>query len=200
MESSSASSKVKIALIGATGAIGKEIVKHARKDPRIGELCLVVRKRLEEWKDEEFQCKLKVVQMENFDDMSALKTELQGYDALLCTLGTRVRVGEALFRKVDYQYPIDFATIGKDVGAHHYGLLSSAGASAKSWFLYMRTKGEVERDILKVGIPHLGIYKPGLLLNRDNDDRMGEKIGAYIPLITKIESSDVGLCMLDQAI
>ena len=75
MESSSAN-KVKIALIGATGAIGKEIVRHAKKDPRIEELCLVVRKRLDEWKDDEFQCKLKVVQMENFDEMSALKSEL----------------------------------------------------------------------------------------------------------------------------
>ena len=51
---SSTSTKVKVALIGATGAIGKEIVRHAKKDPRISELCLVVRKRLEEWKDEDF--------------------------------------------------------------------------------------------------------------------------------------------------
>jgi uncharacterized protein YbjT (DUF2867 family) len=63
-----------------------------------------------------------------------------------------VKVGEELFRKVDYQYPLNFAKIGVEVGASHYGLLSSTGASAKSWFLYMRTKGEVERDIKKVGI------------------------------------------------
>ncbi len=99
---SSQPQKVKLALIGATGAIGKEIVKHAKKDPRIEELCLVVRKRLEEWKDDDFLCKLKVISMENFDDMSTLKQELQGYDALLCTLGTRVKVGEELFKKVDY--------------------------------------------------------------------------------------------------
>ena len=187
-------------MIGATGAIGKEIVRHAKKDNRIEELCLVVRHRLEEWKDEEFNCKLKVVQMENFDDMSSLKSEVQGYDAMLCTLGTRVKVGEALFRKVDYQYPIDFANIGKELGVHYYGLLSSTGASPTSWFLYMKTKGQLERDIVKVGIHHLGIYKPGLLLNRDNDSRVGEKIGSVIPFITKIESADVGLCMLDQAI
>lgn len=60
MESTSPK-KIKIALIGATGAIGKEIVKHAKNDPRIEELCLVVRKRLDEWKDEDFKCKLKVI-------------------------------------------------------------------------------------------------------------------------------------------
>ena len=53
-----------------------------------------MRRRLEEWKDEDFKCKLKIVQMESFDDMSSLKDELQGYDALLCTLGSRVKVGE----------------------------------------------------------------------------------------------------------
>ena len=109
---SSAPQKIKIALIGATGAIGKEIVKHAKKDPRIGELCLVVRKRLEEWKDEDFLCPLKVIQMDNFDDMSPLKESLAGYDALLCTLGTRVKVGKELFKKVDYHYPIEFAKVG----------------------------------------------------------------------------------------
>jgi aspartate-semialdehyde dehydrogenase len=67
---SSAPKKIKIALIGATGAIGKEIVRHAKNNPNIDELCLVVRKRLDEWKDEEFKCKLKVVQMESFDDMT----------------------------------------------------------------------------------------------------------------------------------
>jgi uncharacterized protein YbjT (DUF2867 family) len=89
--------------------------------------------------------------MENFDDMSALSQELQGYDAFLCTLGSRVKVGEEQFKKVDYHYPLNFAKIGLDSGAHYYGLLSSLGAKASSWFLYMRTKGEVERDVRKIG-------------------------------------------------
>lgn len=67
---------MKVALIGATGAIGKEIVRHAKNDPRLEELCLVVRRRLEEWKDEDFKCKLKVVQLESFDDLSPLKDQI----------------------------------------------------------------------------------------------------------------------------
>ena len=56
--------KVKVALIGATGAIGKEIVRWTQTDERIEELCLVVRKRLDEWKEEDFKCKLKIVTMD----------------------------------------------------------------------------------------------------------------------------------------
>jgi hypothetical protein len=64
----------------------------------------------------------------------------------------------------------------------------------------MRTKGEVERDIAKLGYPHLAIHRPGLLANRDNDERIGEKILNFIPFITKIESSDMGLAMLEHSI
>jgi putative NADH-flavin reductase len=53
--------KVKIAIIGATGAIGKEIVRHAKNDGRIGELSLIVRRKLEEWNEEEFKCKLNII-------------------------------------------------------------------------------------------------------------------------------------------
>jgi aspartate-semialdehyde dehydrogenase len=66
--------KFKIGLIGATGAIGKEIVRYVKKDPRIEELTLLVRKRLDEWKDEDFlPVKLKVIERPNFDDISDLK-------------------------------------------------------------------------------------------------------------------------------
>ena len=38
------------------------------------------------------------------------------------------------------------------------------------------------------------------MANRDNDSRVGEKILNVIPFMTKIESSDMGLAMLDHAI
>ena len=82
---------------------------------------------------------------------SVLKNELVGYDAMLCTLGSRVGTGRDNYRKVDYHYPLQFAKIGLEVGAKYYGLLSSVGANASSCMLYTRTKGEVERDMQKLG-------------------------------------------------
>lgn len=40
---------LKIAILGATGAIGKEIVHYAKNDNRVGELILIVRRTLDEW-------------------------------------------------------------------------------------------------------------------------------------------------------
>ena len=44
------STKYRIALIGATGAIGREIVHHIKTDTRFSEVILLCRKPLEEWK------------------------------------------------------------------------------------------------------------------------------------------------------
>lgn len=40
---------LRIAILGATGAIGKEIVHFAKNDNRIDEIILIVRRTLDEW-------------------------------------------------------------------------------------------------------------------------------------------------------
>ena len=112
MESTGAK-KIKLALLGATGATGKVIVRLAQKDPRIEELCLVVRKRLEEWKDEEFSCKLKVVEVADFEKLTeALDGQLASYDALISTMGGLSKQGEVMLRNIEYHYPTAFAKSG----------------------------------------------------------------------------------------
>jgi hypothetical protein len=67
-------------------------------------------------------------------------------------------------------------------------------------FLYMKTKGRVEQALKDLKLSQLSIYRPGLLLNRRNDSRVGEKIGSWIPFITKIESADMGKAMVEHAV
>ena len=64
----------------------------------------------------------------------------------------------------------------------------------------MRTKGQVEEAIEGVDYHDYAIYRPGLLLNRDNDARIGEKIFGALPFIPKIESTVVGRVMLEHAV
>jgi len=63
----------------------------------------------------------------------------------------------------------------------------------------MRVKGEVERDIGVLNFPLYSIFRPGLLMNRDNDDRFIEKVAKYIPFIEKIESVDLAKAMILEA-
>ena len=53
----------------------------------------------------------------------------------------------------------------------------------------MKTKGQVEEDAAKIGLQNLIIYKPGLIVDRENDFRLGEKLASYIPGIAKINAS-----------
>ncbi len=92
-----AATGLKIALIGATGAVGKEIVRLCKNDSRISEIALVVRRTLDEWKEEEFTPKLRFIVKEDFSNMDAIKEELAGYHAFLCSLGSRVGRGETEF-------------------------------------------------------------------------------------------------------
>ena len=47
------------------------------------------------------------------------------------------------FRHVDFDYNYKFAKAAKDAGIRMMSLLSSQGAKATSYFLYLKTKGEV---------------------------------------------------------
>jgi hypothetical protein len=53
--------------------------------------------------------------------------------------------------------------------------------------------------LIKKGFPLISIFRPGALLNRDNDARFGEKLLAYIPFFPKIEASECALAMLTEA-
>ena len=49
MVESSAVRKLNIAIIGGTGAIGKEIVRHAANMEQVGEVRVIARRKLDEW-------------------------------------------------------------------------------------------------------------------------------------------------------
>ena len=155
------SGAIKIALIGATGAVGKEIVQLAKQNPLLKELVLITRRTLDEWVLEEFSCKLTIVIRDNFEgivDDEDLIEKVTGCNSFICTLGTRQKEGRQVFRQVDYEYPLLFAQLAKKLMIPEYALLTSMGANSRSCFNYMRVKGDVERDVKALGLKHLTIF------------------------------------------
>lgn len=117
---------------------------------------------------------------------------------MFCCLGSQTKHGDETFIKIDKTYPLFIADIAKANGVKHYSLVSSIGASSTSWFLYPRTKGEVEAELSKKGLNMLSIFRPGLL-NHRKDARFVEKIASFIPFMPKIESSDLARCLRIEA-
>jgi oxidoreductase len=99
--------------------------------------------------------------------------QYQNFSSLFCCLGSQRKHGKETFVKVDKTYPILAANIALKnsnlamiIEIPHYLLVSSMGSDSKSWFLYPKTKGEVEDELKQKKLNLLTIFRPGLLKNR----------------------------------
>ena len=134
---------------------------------------------------------------ESFDDV---KEQLQGVDSFICTLGTLQKYGKDLFRRVDYEYPLRFGELAKELNIPHYSLLTSSGANANSCFNYLKVKGQLERDVKALDLAQLTLYQPGFIKNRRNDKRCMESCAACLPCIANVQAAHLGECILLHAI
>jgi oxidoreductase len=121
-----------------------------------------------------------------------------GCDYTFCALGTtRAQAGSAeAFRHIDYDLVAEAAKAAKAGGCKHFAYVSSQGASASSWFLYPKTKGEIEEHLKTVGFETLDIYRPGLLARGDKA-RTVEKIAEWI--VPALPVADLATAMRLQA-
>ena len=170
-----------------------------------GKITIFVRRVIERWEklDEEKKKKLNIIKVENLDFMANEKEQILSllndniqYDVLFNVLGSRVGRGEEEFRKVDYTYVVNSCILCEKLNISHFSNCSAANASKDSWFLYSRVKGEAEEECLKKNVNYISILRPGIILNRDNDDRLGEKVIVYMPFLPKITSKDIAMSML----
>ena len=193
-------------IIGATGAVGRELVDYLLMNDNYGKITIFVRRIIDRWEKlpEEKKQKLNIIKVENLDFMSEEKDKILSllndtttqYDVLFNALGSRVGRGEEEFRKVDFTYVVNSCILCEKLNISHFSNCSAANASKDSWFLYSRVKGEAEEECLKRNVNYVSILRPGIILNRENDDRLGEKIIAYIPFLPKITSKDIAMSML----
>ncbi|KRX08986.1 hypothetical protein PPERSA_08189 [Pseudocohnilembus persalinus] len=193
--------QLKAFVLGGTGAVGRELVKDLCESNKWSHVTVIVRRVLDQWKPYIDSKKLEVIQAENLDSLE--KTEewkkIQNFNSLFCCLGSRTKYGKDVFVQTDYTYPIWGAKLCKSLNIPHYSIVSAGIANPNSWFLYVKTKGQVERDLKLLELPYLSIHKPGLITERENDSRMGEKLLSYVPFMDKIQSSQIAQALKNEA-
>ncbi|MBK7687041.1 MAG: NAD(P)H-binding protein [Rhodocyclaceae bacterium] len=167
---------LRLLLVGATGAVGQEVLKQALADERINAICTVTRRPLDA---EKFPANPK---LENIIvDFSTLPNRPVwcSVNAVICTLGTTIKVAgsKAAFAAVDLELPVNIARLAKAAGATRFGLNSSLGANALSPNFYLRTKGDAEEQITALDYPSLTIVRPSLINAEREKTRTGEKLG-----------------------
>lgn len=111
-------------------------------------------------------------------------------DVAISTLGTtRKQAGSwEAFRAVDLDAVVAFAGAAKAGGARQFISVSSVGADPRSRNPYLAMKGEIERALAAIGFERLDIIRPGLLRGeRGGPRRVGESIGIRLsPLLNPI--------------
>ena len=175
------SDRLRIALVGATGLIGRSVIEAA---PRCDAIQLIGVARREMKLPEGARMEMVLADPSQWGEvLKSIQPQV-----LVCALGTtwkRAGKDEEAFRAVDQHLVLDTAAAALAAGAERMVTVSSVGANAGSKNFYLRVKGEVERDLAKIGFKRLDILRPGLLKGqRERDMRVGEGLArTFSPLI-----------------
>ncbi|WP_236674406.1 NAD-dependent dehydratase [Paraburkholderia hospita] len=162
---------MKVLILGATGVVGKAALERALGDRGVGQVIAPTRRSLAP------HPKL-INPVAQELDLLLPDAHVWEVDAVICAMGTTIRKAgsKAAFRHVDYALPIAFSKEAYQKGAQALALVSSPGASLSIPLFYCRTKGEVERDIQKIGFESVTIVRPGMIGGERNEFRLAERM------------------------
>ena len=153
---------MKASMIGASGAVGREVLRLLLEDNDVDEVVVFARKPL-------VQAHAKL-QMEcvDFNQPQAWADKVRGDVAFSC-LGTTLKDAgsKAAQYRVDVDYQYDFARSARHNEVAGFVLVSSALASAQSHFFYTRIKGELEDKVRALAFAHTLIIRPNTLIRPD---------------------------------
>ena len=195
---------LKAIVIGATGAVGRELVDFLLNNENYSKVTIIVRRMITRWVDlpEEKKNKLNIIEVDsldcvsNYEQMTSLLKEDTQYDVLFNTLGSRVGKGKDVFYKVDYTYVVDSCTLCEHYNISHFSNCSAGNADRNSCFYYSKVKGQAEDAILEKNVNYITIMKPGIITDRDNDSRCLESLAGCLCCCYRISSKEIALAMM----
>jgi len=160
----------KAIIAGSSGLIGSNLLDILLHEPFYDEVLILVRKELPVKHHKLTQLVV------DFDQLDAYKAHLTGH-ALFCCLGsTKAKTPDkVVYRAIDHDYPLQLAQLAFENGVKQYHLVSSIGANAASSTFYLKTKGETENDLQKIGFSSMYIYRPSFLTGNRKENRPTER-------------------------
>jgi uncharacterized protein YbjT (DUF2867 family) len=157
-------------VFGATGLIGTALIEELCKSERYKLIKIFVRT------DTGLVKREKVKEMIiNFDNLKKFADMITG-DDLFITIGTTIKKAGSVKRmeEIDRDLPLEIAAIASGNGVEKLAVISSLGADAGSSNYYLRIKGEMEREIMKLKFLTVAILRPSILLGKRDERRLGE--------------------------
>ena len=162
-------------ILGATGLTGNHILHKLIEDKNYETIKLFSRSKID-------GLPKKVKQfIGDILDLAQFKANFTA-DEVYCCIGTTAKKtpDKTLYKKIDYGIPVAAAKLSKENNIATFLVVSAMGANAKSTVFYNKTKGEMERDVLKQNIINTFILRPSLIGGERKESRILEKIGLVV--------------------
>jgi len=161
-------------IIGSTGLIGSKLLDLLLESQDYEKVVTFVKR------DAGIQHPKLTQHIIDFDKPETYKDLVTG-DDFFCTIGTTIKKAGSkdAFRKVDFEYPRQFATFALQNKVKQFLIISSLGANKSSGNFYLKTKGEIEDFLKNCSFESVSVLQPSLLLGDRKEFRLGEKIGSF---------------------
>ena len=190
-----------IALLGATGLVGRHCLDLLSADRAFSRIVVIARRKFGEATAPRIDAHII-----DFDHL-AERPDLFRIDQVMCALGTTIKAvggSREKFRAVDYDIPLTAARLAVREGARHFLLVSALSANAESRIFYSRVKGELEDELRTLGFRSVTIVRPSLLLGDRVEFRLGEEIGKRFAWLVPgkyrpVEARDVARVLVQAA-
>ena len=165
---------MKALLIGASGLTGSLCLKQLIENPIFTSIEIWLRKKLNTDHPKVLE---KVIDFKKIAEQFPLDI-----DILFCCLGSTIKKSgsQEKFREIDYTYVLELARQAEKTNIKKFVVISSIGANSISKSFYLRTKGEMEKEVFKLNIPTIIILRPSLILGNRSEFRFGEKMAKFI--------------------
>jgi len=164
---------IKIAVVfGATGLVGKELIKALLENKDFENITAVVRNPLVLTDP-----RLKQIKLSDFSKLLDLRDRLKA-GIFFCCIGTTIKTAGSKeeFARVDLEIPKNIARLAESLSIPSLVAISSIGADAGSSNFYLRTKGEMEKAVREIYHGNLKFVRPSLLMGNRDEFRFGEKV------------------------
>ena len=162
------------AVAGATGLIGRYLVRILLEDAYFDQVVALTRRPLE-------------IDHPKLREQSWAAMDLHGVTHVFCCLGTTITMAGSrpAVREVDYEYPLALARQAATLGARRYLLVSSVGADPGARNFYLRVKGDLESSLRALPFEALHLFRPSFLLGRREEPRAGERLAINVARATE---------------
>ena len=159
-------------IMGATGAVGKEILKEILGGDFYERIYVLGRNSISRLPEDGRLTKIVI----DFENMRFDTSILDDAD-VFASLGTTLKIAGSKEnqRKIDVDYTVNFAKLceGK---VRSFNVVSAIGAKSNSKNFYNSLKGELEDKLKEMNLGILRIFQPSLLISRRDDNRFLEEI------------------------